>query len=133
MGFMEKEELIKYWIDASEIDYRAMENLFSSADYVWALFLGHLVIEKLLKAVAVNNNISHIPKIHDLNKLAISAGINIDETLKDLFDIITSFNLEARYPDYKREFYKKCDKQFTSDYISKIKEIRLWLLKLLKK
>ena len=130
---MEKEELVKYWTDASQIDYRAMENLFSSADYVWSLFLGHLVIEKLLKAVAVKNDIRNIPKIHDLNKLAVSAGIDADDSMKDLFDIITSFNIEARYPDYKKEFYKKCDKKFTSDYLLKIKEIRSWLLKLLKK
>jgi HEPN domain-containing protein len=79
-----------------------MENLFSSADYVWSLFPGHLVIEKLLKAVAVKNDIRNIPKIHDLNKLAVSAGIDADDSMKDLFDIITSFNIEARYPDYKK-------------------------------
>ena len=130
---MGKEELIKYWIDASEIDYRAMENLFRSKDYVWSLFLGHLVIEKLLKALAVNNNREFIPEIHDLNKLAKSAGIQLEESMKNLFDIITSFNIEARYPDYNKEFYKKCDTGFTSDYLEKIKETRLWLLEQLKR
>jgi len=130
---MEKEELIKYWIDASEIDYRAMENLFRSKDYVWSLFLGHLVVEKLLKAIAVYKNHEFVPKIHDLNKLAKSAGLQLDDSKKNLFDIITSFNIEARYPDYKKEFYKKCDPGFTSGFIGKIKEIRLWLLEQLKK
>ena len=130
---MKKEELTNYWIDSSEIDYKAMENLFSSKDYIWALFLGHLVIEKLLKAVATNNNIEHIPKIHDLNKLAKISGLEPDNSIKDLLDIITSFNLETRYPDYKKEFYKKCDSNFTFKYLSKIKEIRLWLLNQLKK
>lgn len=51
----------------------------------------------------------------------------------DLFDLITSFNIEARYPDYKHEFYKKCDREFTSLYIRKIKELREWLLDQLKK
>ena len=46
-----------------------MTNLFKSKDYVWSLFLGHLVIEKLLKALAVNNNVGNVPKIHDLNKM----------------------------------------------------------------
>lgn len=31
---MNKEELIKYWLEASEIDYKAMNNLFESKDYV---------------------------------------------------------------------------------------------------
>ena len=31
--------------------YLRLENLMDSGDYNWAMFLGHLVIEKLLKAV----------------------------------------------------------------------------------
>jgi len=46
---MTKDEIVKYWIEASEFDLRAMQNLFNSKDYVWCLFLGHLVIEKLIK------------------------------------------------------------------------------------
>ena len=130
---MNKIEYIKYWTDSAEIDFKAMKNLFKSTDYIWALFLGHLVIEKLIKAVAVKNNVQTIPKIHDLNKLAKKAGLEIDDGLKDEFDIITSFNIEARYPDYKNEFYKKCTYQFTKEYINKISEIRLWLLNQIEK
>ncbi len=130
---MKEEELIKYWVDASELDFRAMDNLYASKDFVWSLFLGHLVIEKLLKAFAAKNNLASIPKIHDLNKLAKTAGLALTEPLRDSFDIITSFNIEARYPDYKHEFYKKCSNKFTSTNIEKIKEIRIWLLELLKK
>ena len=84
--------------------------------------------KKLLKALAVDKGRESIPKIHDLNKLANSAGLQLDDQKKNLFDIITSFNIETRYPDYKKEFFNKCDSDFTSRYIKKIKEIRLWLL-----
>lgn len=130
---MNKEELIKYWIDASNIDFKAMENLFKSNDYVWSLFIGHLVIEKLLKALVVRNNKEIPSKIHDLNRLAEISFLNLDEERKNLMDVITSFNIEARYPDYKKEFYKKCNYEFTSTYINQIKEVRLWLLEQLKK
>lgn len=120
-----------YWISASEIDFRAMDNLYTSGDYVWSLFLGHLVIEKLLKAIAVKNDVESIPKIHDLNKLASGSGLIVEEAVKDLFDVITSFNIEARYPDYKKEFYKKCDREYAAFNVSKIKEIRSWLLEIL--
>lgn len=129
---MTKQEEIRYWIESAELDYRAMNNLYQSKDYVWALFLGHLVIEKLLKGLAAKNKITSVPKIHDLNKLAKVLGIEINESIKDLFDIITSFNIEARYPDYKKEFYNKCNTEFASLYITKISEIRVWLLKQLK-
>jgi len=130
---MQKEELIRYWVDASDVDYRAMNNLYASNDYVWALFLGHLIIEKLLKGLAAKNGITSVIKIHDLNKLAKTANLEIDDSMKDFFDILTSFNIEARYPDYKKEFYKKCTDEFSSDHITKIKELRTWLLEQLKK
>lgn len=125
---MNKTDHIKYWVDASEVDFKAMNNLFKSKDYVWALFIGHLVIEKLIKAVAIKNGISTIPKVHDLNKLFKKAKLEVDTKLEDVLDAITAFNIEARYPDYKREFYKKCTKEFTNKYIIKISKIRLWLL-----
>ncbi len=130
---MNKEELIKYWLEASEIDYKAMNNLFESKDYVWSLFIGHLVIEKLLKALIVKRDQEVVPKIHNLNKLADVALLKLDEVQKNLLDVITSFNIEARYPDYKNEFYKKCDYKFTSEHINQIKKLRLWLLEQVKK
>lgn len=69
----------------------------------------------------------------NLNKLADVALLKLDEVQKNLLDVITSFNIEARYPDYKNEFYKKCDYKFTSEHINRIKELRLWLLEQVKK
>jgi HEPN domain-containing protein len=130
---MTKDELIKYWVEASDLDFKAMNNLFASKDFVWSLFLGHLVIEKLLKAIALNTGVENVPKIHNLNKLAKTAGLEVNEELADLFDSVTAFNIETRYPDYKKEFYNKADFEFTNFYIDKIKNLRLWLIDQLKK
>jgi hypothetical protein len=45
------EKVISYWVDSSDKDFKTMENLVKSGDFNWAMFLGHLVIEKLLKAI----------------------------------------------------------------------------------
>ncbi len=50
-----KEELIKYWNDTSDDDFETMMAMFDSKRYVWALFVGHLMIEKLLKACYVSD------------------------------------------------------------------------------
>lgn len=130
---MNKQEIIKYWIDASEVDFTAMNNLFRSGDYVWTLFLGHLVIEKLIKALITKNDLENIPKIHNLNKLIKLTDLYISDEYSDDLDAITTFNIEARYPDYKKEFYKKCTKVFTRTYYEKIIGIRKWLLEQLNK
>jgi hypothetical protein len=49
----------------------------------------------------------------------------------DWLDFITTFNIEARYGDYKREFYLMCDEDFTKMWIKRIEEILQWLKQLL--
>ena len=51
---MDKEDIISFWIESSDKDYRTMLHLFESGDYMWSLFVGHLVIEKLLKAFFIS-------------------------------------------------------------------------------
>lgn len=54
---MENAELVAYWLDTAERDHQTMQHLYASKDYHWALFMGHLVVEKLLKAlVAARGN-----------------------------------------------------------------------------
>jgi len=67
---MEKNEIIEYWIKLSEEDYSAMVNLFKSGNYSWSLFIGHLVVEKLLKAYYVKNCDMNPPHTHNLTQIA---------------------------------------------------------------
>ncbi len=130
---MTRDEIVEYWIGSSDVDFQAMENLFNHGHYAWALFIGHLVIEKLLKAYyAKNVNIS-APPIHDLTKIAEKGNLDLSEKQKDFLDEVTTFNIKARYPDYKNRFYRKATKEFTENYIAKIKEFRLWLIEEIKK
>jgi HEPN domain-containing protein len=109
-----------------------MENLYHSKDYHWSLFIGHLVIEKLLKAIYIKNTKSiNPPRSHDLLLITDKSGIEIDEIQKDTLDLITTFNISARYPDYKESFYKKCTESYTADKVEKIKELRSWLISIL--
>ncbi len=108
-----------------------MINLYESKDYHWSLFIGHLVLEKLLKAVYVKNVDNNPPRTHDLLRLADKALISSSDKQKDLLDLITTFNISARYPDYEQSFYRKCTKDYTSENIDKIKELRIWLLEII--
>jgi HEPN domain-containing protein len=104
---LDKLELIAYWKNSSDLDFLTMQNLYASKDYHWCLFIGHLVIEKLLKSFYVKNTVSdNPPKTHDLVLIAEKAGLKIAEQKKDMLDLITTFNISARYPDYKQSFYK---------------------------
>ncbi len=62
-------------------------------DYHWALFMGHLVLEKLLKVCYVKITKEHAPRVHDLLRLANLCQLEIDNEMADNLDTITTFNI----------------------------------------
>ncbi|HSO85634.1 MAG TPA: HEPN domain-containing protein [Draconibacterium sp.] len=120
-------KIYNHWITTSDNDFITMVNLYDSKDYHWSLFIGHIVIEKLLKACVVKQLNDHAPFTHDLTKLANISGISFPEELLDWLDTISTFNMNARYDSYKEAFYKKCTLEFTSEWIEKIKTLREWI------
>ena len=104
-----------------------MLTLYKSKSFGWSLFLGHISPEKLLKALYVKRFKKHAPFTHNLYRLAELIEIDLTDEYSDWLDEITSFNLNVRYDDYKREFYSICTPDFTQEWIEKIKIIRTWI------
>jgi HEPN domain-containing protein len=121
------EKTINHWISRSDQDFETMLHLYKSKDYHWSLFIEHLVIERLLKAVIVKVTNTHAPFTHDLRRLAKLSEIELNEEQKRHLDTITTFNLNARYDDYKQDFYKKCSPTYADIWILNIKELRSWI------
>lgn len=121
------DKIAAHWADSSEDDFNTMLVLFRSKSYHWALFLGHIAVEKLLKARYVKRNGKHAPFTHNLYRLAELAGLQPDDQQAERLFRITAFNLNARYDDYKKEFYAMCTPAFTAEWIENIKQIRQWI------
>ncbi len=96
-------------------------------DYSYALFFGHLAIEKILKALYVIEYKEHAPLLHNLVRLAKEAGLEPDEHQLDALIRVTAYNIEARYPDVKSAFRNKCTPEFTMKEMNIIKEIIQWI------
>ena len=120
-----------YWMIEAQEALDVTEHLFEKEDYSYALFFGHLAVEKMLKALYVRKKKDHAPPIHNLRRLANLIGIPLDEEKSGKLILISSFNIEARYPDLRRTFRKRCTKQFTEAQIQTIKEVFVWLREML--
>ncbi len=127
---MNHEELIEYWRLEAEESLRVAGHLFEKGDYSYALFFGHLAVEKIIKAVFVKNTGEDAPRSHNLLRLARAANIEITAPQEHKLVRITAFNLEARYPDYKREF--RCTREFSEKEMQTIREAFSWLKSMLK-
>ena len=128
---MEQKDIIDFWASEAEEALNVAKHLFEKKDHSYALFFGHLAVEKIIKAILVKNTDQQVPRSHNLLRLAREAHIETNDEQRHALIRITAFNLESRYPDYKKEFRKKCTLQFTVLELEKIREVFTWLKSML--
>jgi len=116
-------KVVKYWKDTAEHDYETMSGLFRIKRYSDSLFFGHIVLEKILKGLVVEKIKKEAPYIHNLTKLAELSECDLLKEEMDLLDKVNDFNIRARYPEYKLQFYKQCDKEYAKNYIDRITKL----------
>ena len=124
---MNVEKQIQFWIISAAHDLPVAESLFEQRHYSWCLFIGHLLLEKLLKAFYVRDNMQMPPRTHDLVKLANAITLKFDDAQLQFLSKVNDFNIEARYPDDKLVFYKICTREFAESNLHAIKEMYKWL------
>ncbi len=126
------DKLINFWESEAKEALKVAGHLVEKNDFSYALFFGHLALEKMLKALCVKELRDHAPPIHNLVRLAKIAGIELDEQAENDLLTITAFNIESRYPDIKSSFRKKCTHDFTTLQMAIIKRYFEWLQSQLK-
>jgi HEPN domain-containing protein len=121
------DKIVKHWLDSADKNQETLMHLIDSKDYSWALFIEHLVVEKTLKALYVRRLEKHAIFTHDLLRLAKKIDLELSEEFEEWLDEITTFNLNARYDNYKQDFYNLCTKEFANIWLGRIEKIRIWL------
>ncbi len=124
---MNIDNVVTYWVDTASYDLETAEGLFRIKRYPYVLFMCHLGVEKLLKAILVKKTGKHADYTHNLVYLAEKAGLDFTEAQLDLLAEMNEFNLEARYPEVKMSFYKDCTEAYTLKYLEYTREIHKWL------
>jgi len=126
---MDIEKQVDYWKKSAEHDLDTANSLMKAKKFDWALFMGHLVLEKILKAIYVKKKGIFPPKTHNLLFLIKETGIQIGEDESDFFEEVNTFNISTRYPDEQLKFYQLCTEEFTTGKFKKIEEKYKWLKK----
>jgi len=125
----EVEKTIKYWLDGAAYDLETGRSLLESKRFPYALFFGHLSLEKVLKALVVKATQQHALYTHSLTLLASKTNLEIPESILDQLAEFTEFHLESRYPDDKKEFYEKCTEVFADRKFKEMEDVYQWLIR----
>lgn len=114
---------VSYWLNGAKYDLTVANAMFNAKKYPYALFMGHLALEKLLKSITVKHTKTHAPFSHALPYLAEKSGIKIPAVILLKLREFMEFHFETRYPDANKVFYDKCTKTYTAAKLKEIKEV----------
>ncbi|MBU0700181.1 HEPN domain-containing protein [bacterium] len=129
---MDDKKVTQYWLATADDDWKVAGHLFEKGDYTYALFFGHLYLEKLLKALIVQNTKLPAPISHSLLYLSQKTSLFLSSDQETLMDRITGYNLAARYPDQQFRFKKTCTQEFCLRELDHIEGVAQWLKKEIK-
>ncbi|MBS1682234.1 MAG: HEPN domain-containing protein [Bacteroidetes bacterium] len=100
-----KEGHIDFWKKEAEKNWETALYLIHGRHFVMALFMFHLVIEKLLKAHWVKDNTDNFPpRTHDFNTCTIKLTLICPLTITSIWLLLTNGALIHDIPTIKKKF-----------------------------
>jgi HEPN domain-containing protein len=125
---MTKVEHIDYWLITSNDDFVVFNVLFQNQNYLHALFIAHLSIEKLIKAHWVKDNENNIPpKVHNLVYLIKQTKVKLNNEQMKFLTLLNDFQIQGRYPDYKLKIKNLLTKEYVETIVPQIIGLRICL------
>lgn len=131
---MKESETVEYWIEISAYDLEVAKSLYEKGHYLYAGFMCHQSIEKMLKAHFVYGRKEVPPRIHRLLRLVKESGLEevLSSEQKIFLAELEPLNIEARYPPHKKALYELLSKEDTEEIIRKTEALWKWLRQRLK-
>lgn len=122
----QQQDIIRHLEGSAQRDRLIAQEMRQHKHFDWSLFVFHLALEKLLKALVVQAEITP-PFTHNLVRLAETAHLELSSEHRDWLRTITEFNIEARYPEDKLELYQRATADYTATWHNHCEELYLWL------
>jgi HEPN domain-containing protein len=131
---MTDEEKFAYWLEYAEYDLQTAETMFSGGRWMYVIFMCQQAIEKLVKGLYLLYIDDNIPRIHNISNLisrfADKLTVPIDDEKYKLFERLSSYYLNTRYPEYKEQLNKITDENSAKLLLEQSREAFKWLLTL---
>jgi HEPN domain-containing protein len=131
---MTQEEKFNHWLEYAQYDLETAEAMYKSGRWVYVIFMCQQALEKLCKGLYLLYIDDNIPRLHNVtavfSKFADKLSEPLGDDIRGLFDRLSLYYLEARYPEYKNNLSDVTDEETASFLLQKTREVFQWLLTL---
>lgn len=115
------------WLDDAEYDLGSAEAMLASGKFFFVIFMCHLAIEKLLKAVIIERTETPPPRIHGLISLAAKSGVFFSEEHREIINELDDMGVVTRYPDGRQALTETLTKERATKIFKRTVEFNKWL------
>ena len=126
-------KVVRNWAASANYDLQTADAMYKAGRYLYVVFMCHLAIEKMLKAILVQKFPEDAPpKIHNLINLAQRTKTTLPDNLKDFFQRIDNVSVATRYPEDLRTLSKEFNQDTAKRILTDTKRMIKWLKQHLK-
>ncbi|MEW6110248.1 MAG: HEPN domain-containing protein [Nitrospirota bacterium] len=118
---------IANWLKSSQYDLKTAEHMLKTGRYIYVLFMCHLSVEKLLKALYEMTLKKVAPKTHNLIYLLKASEIELPEKHLETLEALNDLSIVTRYPEDVDAMVKAFKRKKVENYLKKTKELIKWL------
>ena len=115
------------WIASAEYDLETAQHLLATGRYLYVIFMCHLALEKILKALAGEALGRMPPRTHDLIYLVRASGIAPPREHLDFIGKINTASVPTRYPDDLARAVAAYPREVAEDYLATTRSVVGWL------
>ena len=120
-------DITREWLEDAEYDIRSAEAMYDSGRYFFVVFMCHLAIEKMLKALWIEEKGDLPPKVHNLVYLMKATSVKFPEEYLQRISDINDKNVITRYPDGRKLLAETLTQEGVKLTLVKTKELWEWL------
>jgi HEPN domain-containing protein len=113
---------VKEWIDVSKYDLETAKAMLNTERYLYVAFMCQQALEKILKAIYVQEKNELAPRTHNLLYIVDVLALNISDQDKELLSQLNQFYIETRYPGERIELAKEVNKVKAEEILTKTQE-----------
>lgn len=99
---MKLSDKVEYWMDIADYDINTAGAMHKNGRSLYTVFMCQQAVEKILKALHLQQTSKDAPLSHNLVYLQSLLGVEPSEDQLKLLAELTTYYIEGRYPSYRK-------------------------------
>lgn len=114
---MTPEEKIEYWLDIAEYDLETAAAMQNSGRYLYTVFMCQQALEKLLKAIHIQQKGEEAPRTHSLTQLVELLDLSMSVEYLEIMGQLNAYYIKGRYPVYRQKLSHLLDARSAQTFL----------------